>query len=169
MLQTLSKIKHFWILFIGLSISSCVSDNGEIYNKLSDLGNGLSKDSSIVFDFEIKDTSRTYDIDLLVRHDINYPYYNLYLDCELGTDSLLNYKRVRELFLFDPTTGNPEGFNTFLTGKSLGGIYDHKFPLFGKIKFSEIGTYRISLKNYMREDKPIAIHALGLSIRTEKD
>ena len=167
MLPILTKTNYFWTLIIGLALSSCISDNGEVYNSLSDLSKGLPKDSTLTYEFEIKDTTKTYDIDLLVRHDINYPYYNLYLDCELGTDSLLNYKKVRELFLFDPTTGNPEGFNTFLTGKSLGGLYDHKFPLFGEIKFSETGIYRISLKNYMREDKPIDIHAIGLSLRTD--
>lgn len=168
MLPILTKINYFWILLIGLALSSsCVSDNGEVYSNLSDLNNGLPKDSSLTFEFTIEDTVTAYDIDLLIRHDIDYPYYNLYLDCELGTDSILNYKKVRELFLFDPATGNPEGFNTFLTGKSLGGIYDHEFPLFSKIRFSETGKYQITLKNYMREDKPIDLHAIGLSIKTK--
>lgn len=165
MLPILTKINFIWILLI-VGISSCVSDNKEVYNNLTDFSNGFSKDTVITYEFNIEDTVTAYDISLLVRHDINYPYYNLYLDCELGTDSTLNYKKVRELFIFDPATGNPEGFNTYLKGKSLGGIYDHEFPLFGKIRFSSPGKYQISLKNYMREDKPIELQAIGLSIKT---
>ena len=152
------------ILIISTSLNSCFSDNGEVFNALSDLSNGLSKDTVTKFEFTINDTASVYDIDLLIRHDVNYPHYNLYLDCELGTDSILHYKKVREFFLFDPSTGNPNGFNTFMTGKSLGGFYDHQYPLFNKIRFSTIGTYTISLKNYMRDNKPVNLHAIGLSI-----
>lgn len=161
----LTKV-NFCLILIATLISSCISDNNEVYNHLVDLDHGLKKDTSLIFDFVIEDTTKSYDIKLLLRHDLTYPHYNVYFDCELGTDSTIGYKKVRELFLFDPSTGNPEGFNTYLTGKSLGGIYDHQYLFFQNIRFTNTGTYRIKLKNYMREDHPIPLHSIGLSIHT---
>ncbi len=159
-------IKSKIILLVLLSLlSTCVSDQGEVYNEIYTFDKGLQKDSIIQYDFEIKDTTKSYDIALLLRHDVDYSYYNLYLQCELRSDSLSHYKKTREFFLFEPKTGNPEGFGTFYHGKSLGGIYDHQYPLFKAMKFTEAGKYSFRFKNHMRDDKSANIHAMGVSIR----
>ncbi len=117
----------------------------------------------------ITDTSQLYDISFFVRHEVDYGYYNLFTNVKLSFDTTTIISETREHILFDAISGSPESESTFLTGKKMGGQYDHEYPLYDKIRFKEVGDYTIAISQMMRdEDALTGINAIGLKVYTSK-
>lgn len=114
------------------------------------------------FSFEVKDSTKTYDVFYNVRNNRTYPYYNLYLTHYL-TDKKgkVIHQKLDELVLFDPTTGKQ-------LGDGLGDVYDHKILGFKNFKFPHNGTYKIQIRQYMRQDPIPDIISIGVSIESKK-
>lgn len=148
----------FLCLCLVFSVSAC-QEAHVIFEDNQSLKDGLWKrEEPISFEFEIKDTSKKYDILYNIRNDVNYPYYNLYVTYYLHypdgkkIDSLL-----MDIILFDKSTGKPFGEGT-------GGIKTHQLPAFPNFKFSQIGKYKYSFKQYMRLNPLKGIMSMGLRI-----
>lgn len=156
-LPNLFMKKIFLLSSLVLLIASCQKES--VYNQYVDLEEGnWQLDSLINFEFEIKATSKPVDVFYNIRHDVSYPFYNLYTKYEL-TDPKGKIVRsnMHEAKLMDATTGVPNG-----TGES---IFDNQILLLKDFKFPESGKYKFSIKQYMREQQLEGILAVGLTIR----
>lgn len=145
-------------LFFILWASAC-QDAQVVFEDNQSIKDGLWKrEEPISFEFEIKDTAQKYDLLYNIRNDINYPHYNLYVTYYLHypdgkkIDSLL-----MDILLFDKASGKPFGEGT-------GGIRTHQLPAFTDFKFSQVGKYKYSFKQYMRLNPLKGILSMGLRV-----
>jgi len=157
-----TSMRHFdSLLFtIGaiLALSGCQA--GSIYEqKVSFPAKGWSADSAYVFQFPIADASASYDILYHIRHDLDYPYYNLFIQAELS-DSAGNGLVVdkHEMILLDAETGKP-------LGSGLGGVYSKDFIALARVHFPKPGIYKAKVSQFMREPWLAGIKDFALQVK----
>lgn len=153
--MTKSILSPFIGVLFTIVMSSC-SDENKIMDEYQDLNSGIwSLNDTVEFQLNVEDTSKRYDLYMMLRNNSDYPYYNLYIESLItkGGKSLVASKQ--EKFLFDQTTGDPSGDGTFLMDKKMGDVFVHQFPLFQYAQFTEEGTYDIKLVQKMREPEEL--------------
>jgi gliding motility-associated lipoprotein GldH len=147
-----------WIALSGLIfLTAC--DKNRIYEENIDIKNYNWAIADVKeFSFDIKDTTRTYQIFFNVRNALDYEYYNLYLSQTLiGPDREKLHSRLHEMYLMDPKTGEP-------LGSGAGDIFDHTFLAVKAQRFPKVGTYKIRLRQYMRKNPLPGIMAIGIKV-----
>ncbi|NML67811.1 gliding motility lipoprotein GldH [Hymenobacter sp. RP-2-7] len=113
------------------------------------------------FTFNIADPAARYDVYFNVRNASGYGFYNLYIKHTLTgpTGRLVGPALLHQLVLMNPKTGEP-------LGSGAGDIFDHEFLALRQVKFPRAGTYKLTLEQYMRQNKLPGIMDVG--IRVEK-
>jgi gliding motility-associated lipoprotein GldH len=146
---------------------SC-SDDTKVIDELVNFESGQWDRTEILKStLTVTDTSQLYDIRFFIRHEIDYGYYNLFTNVKLSADTTTIISKTTEYNLFDPISGSPESESTFITGKKMGGQYDHEYPLYDKIRFKEVGDYTIEISQMMRDEDALkGINAIGLKVYT---
>ena len=116
-----------------------------------------------MFTFEIADTAQVYNVYYLVRNNISYPYYNLYVKRFLtdSTNKIVN-EALNELILMDEKTGKP-------LGDGLGDLFDHKIIALKNYRFPRRGKYTFKVRQYMRQDPLVDILSMGISVEKITD
>ncbi|MFN8432281.1 MAG: gliding motility lipoprotein GldH [Spirosomataceae bacterium] len=117
-----------------------------------------------VFEFEIKDITKSYRFHYLIRNAVSYPYYNIYLNQQLeSADGTVLVKTLDELILFDQKSGKPKG-------DGLGDIFDNKFkvPALQKFVFSKAGKYKWKISHNMRPDPLQGVMSVGAVVEAVK-
>ena len=145
------------VLLILFFCSAC--DPNRIYEENIDIKDNLWEIEDVKeFSFDIKDTTKTYQIYFNVRNALSYEYYNLYLSQTLiGPNQEKFYSRLHEMYLMDPKTGKP-------LGSGAGDIFDHTFLAVKTQRFPKVGTYKIRLRQYMRKNPLPGIMAVGIKV-----
>lgn len=129
-----------FLLLLGLSLTGCGFDS--TYEEDIDFENGIwHMDSLAVFEFETEGTQK--DVEVKLRSNLDYPFYNLYLKLELY-DSL--GKRLQDTLL---------GFDLYnqKTGKPLGkgnSIYQLNTVALSAYPFPYEGKFEVRMAQYMR-------------------
>ncbi len=164
-------IRASWLLlFAFLGLFSC-SDPLRVYEKNQEIPEGKwYRNNPIEFSFEIEDTNQSYNVLYNLRCTRSYPFTNLYLNYELldSTDRILKANQ-QEMFLFTGA-GKPTGETGLLVNKSLGDVYDYRFLSLAHQKFPYAGTYKMRVKQYMRDPDPLGeVLAIGLRIEKPKE
>jgi gliding motility-associated lipoprotein GldH len=147
-------------VFFVLAVLFVACDDSRVYEKYNDFGKqGWLVTDTVGFNFQVNDTTSTYNLYCNVRNSVSYPYSRLFFNYYLqdNTGRILE-KRLQQTFLFDQQTGKPEGKS------GLGDIYDQRVPLKTKYKFSRAGKYRVWFEQYMRKDTLEGILAVGLRV-----
>src|SRR5689334_15713292 len=107
-------------IFLAAAVLLSACDDGRIYEKNYDFENRywLANDQPS-FQFNITDTSAQYNLFCNVRNTVSFPYSRIFIKYYVD-DSLSapTEKRLIEKFLFDKSTGKPQG------SSGLGDIYD---------------------------------------------
>lgn len=154
----MSKQLFTWMACLGLFLLSACDPN-RIYEQNTDIEDNKWRIEDIKeFSFDIKDTTKTYQIYFNVRNALSYEYYNLYLSQTLiGPGKEKFYSRLHEMYLMDPKTGEP-------LGSGAGDIFDHTFLAVKAQRFPKMGTYKIRLRQYMRKNPLPGIMAIGIKI-----
>jgi gliding motility-associated lipoprotein GldH len=143
-------------LFILLIWSTTACDLHRTYESNHDFDQeGWHMNQQIDFDFQTNSPYPTTEI--LLRSDLNYPFYNLYLRAQL-LDSL--GKTLKEellsINLYDPKTGEPLG-----AGNS---IYQYSLKAFESNDFPYMGPYQIKLAQFMRLENLPGIISVGMRV-----
>ena len=112
---------------------------------------------SLQFRATIEDTSRLYDISLLVQHDKSYPFQNLYLRIHTRFPKGKVLSQPLSLELADKTGR--------LLGKCTGKTCRMDIPIQQNAYFNEKGEYVFTLEQYMRMDSLPGVKSIGLHIR----
>jgi gliding motility-associated lipoprotein GldH len=148
------------IIFFVLAVLFSACDDGRVYENNYDFENRywLAQDQPS-FEFEIKDTTAKYNLYCNVRNTVSFPYSRLFIKYYLE-DSLSgpSEKRLIEKFLFDKSTGKPQG------SSGLGDIYDQRIPLLQNHRFVRSGKYKVKFEQFMRTDTLLGILAVGLRV-----
>lgn len=157
----------FLFLILSFSLLAC-SDENRYYEKNVDIENSKwNRDTIPEFTFDIQDTSQTYHLIYNLRNGKNYPFYNLYLESELiDSTGLIVSTFFKEIYLFDANSGEPFGENTNFMGAALGDVYDGRYMCQPYYKFPKPGKYTFSIKQFMRNKKPLE-DILAVGIRLE--
>ncbi len=150
------KLQVFVILL--LAVTACVKTG--LYEKISFMPEQHWEYAyQPEFKFEIKDTSASYKLYFLFRHDNGYAYNNLWvsIDSKLPGDSSIRTER----FEFRLASGKE------WLGSGMDDIYDHRILLYrNPVKFSKQGIYSIRIRQDMRTD-PLE-HVYNAGLRLEK-
>lgn len=157
----LSSLISFSVFLIGCQ------DEFRVFEKNEELSEGKwERNYHPTFEFDIQDTTITYNILFNVRNTMDYQFSNLYLNYSLE-DSLGNIELMNQtqVFLFDKE-GKPTGEKSFLFSPSIADIFDHHY-LCVQHQFKRAGIYRVKLKQYMRNQDPLE-HILAVGVRVEK-
>ncbi|GAA0891458.1 hypothetical protein GCM10009122_11370 [Fulvivirga kasyanovii] len=150
------------LLFLISGLTAC--DSNRIYEENIDLENKTwIADSSLTFQFQIKNQDKKYNLYYNLRNSVSYPFQNIYVNYTL--EDTLGNKIATELVnkdLFHPKTGKPYG-------DGLGDIFDHQFPLLEDYEFEQAGTYRLKLEQFMRRDSLPEILSVGVRVEYTTD
>ncbi|MCG8307065.1 MAG: gliding motility lipoprotein GldH [Cytophagales bacterium] len=138
-------------------ITGC--DKQRVYEGKKDFSEGYwIFNNPAEFEFEIKDTDRSYDLLFNIRNSAKYQYQNIYLQYYLedSTGRLLS-KELKNIQLFNPITGIP-------LGKGIGDLFDVERKFLEHYTFGNPGKYQLRIDQFMRQDSLPEILAVGLRV-----
>ena len=150
-------------LLVGLTVAASIlaaCEDNRVYQEYIDFEQRYWRvDDKPAFVFNIKDTSRKYNLYCNIRNAVSYPYSRLFVAYSLqdSTGKEIRKDMMNE-FLFDAKTGKPFGTS------GLGDLYDHQFLLVKDCAFQHTGKYKITFEQFMRTDTLQGILAVGLQI-----
>lgn len=142
-------------LLLSLLAGSCrKSAVAEDYRRLNH--SAWNQDTALVFELNVPDPKKIYNLSFTVRNEGRYSYSNLWLFVTIETPAGKEMKDTIELTLANPT-------GEWL-GSGLGDLYEWKYPFKQSIFFPELGTYTISVSQGMRTTDGIlnGIHDFGI-------
>ena len=118
-------------------------------------------DSIPSFEFEVGD-ELAQDIAIQVRSNLDYPYYNLYLQYTLEDQQGNELEsELVNFVLYDEATGKPKG-----KGNS---VYQYTSPVLENYQFPAAGTYKISIAQYMRMAELPGVLSVGVTLNDSED
>jgi gliding motility-associated lipoprotein GldH len=112
------------------------------------------------FEFDLTDSSRKYEVQLILRHNEKYHFNNIYVNLYIqgpGQDTAMKIQRELQLAANDKWLGN-----------GMDDIYEHRMTigLLGESRAIRPGRYRLQIEQIMRED-PLQ-NVLDVGLRVEK-
>lgn len=150
----------FFLLLASLFIAGC--DSNRVYEDYKEFKtkSWLVNDPA-VFEFEIKDTTRKYNLYYNVRNSLQYPFARIFVNYSLTDSTEIEIsKQLLSNYLFDQKTGRPLGRS------GLGDVYDNQFLILENQLFKKSGTYKFQLEQFNRLDTLTGILAVGFRIET---
>jgi gliding motility-associated lipoprotein GldH len=111
--------------------------------------------------FEVTDTTQSYNLYLDVRNSLDYPYARLFVNYQMvdPNGTVVKNEMLTEN-LFDIKTGEPNGRS------GLGDVYDHQFGFLTNYTFNKTGKHKVRFEQFMRQDTLLGILAVGLRVET---
>lgn len=145
--------KVLFFCLVALLCASCT----KFYEKSVKVDDsGWAVDSLARFEFDIQDTSATYNIGILVRNSPKYDYQNLWLFMKKVNPDMEYHNDTIQLFLADDM-GN-------WNGKGIGSICSATYSYQDSVKFTQPGKYMYIIQHGMRTDSLSGIYNIGLII-----
>ncbi len=116
-----------------------------------------------IFQFEIDEAERPYDLSVNIRNAATYKFQNIYLQYYLedSTGRLLS-KDLKNVQLFNPVKGIP-------IGTGLGNIYDLDRTFLEGFRFPGPGLYTFRVDQFMRQDSLADVLSVGLRVALADD
>ncbi len=117
-----------------------------------------NQDTALVFEMNIPDPKKLYDLSFTVRNEGHYGFSNLWLFVSITPPTGKELTDTVELTLAKPS-------GEWL-GSGLGDLYDRKYPYKKTIFFPEVGKYTISVRHGMRTQTGVltGIHNFGIAL-----
>ena len=147
--------------FIAIGLLSC--GKGTIANEhVSFEKNEWKWDNAPKFAFEIKDTTKKYNMWFNLRHTGDYAYNNLYV--KIYTTQPASSKIDSQSLQFPMALPDGEWI-----GKSgTGSIYSYRAAIQEGIKFPKVGAYTIKIAQDMRDNPLANIEDVGVEVEEAK-
>jgi len=152
------------ISIIGLLcfiVSACYIDDRvyEVNNSIAE--HAWQIDSSLVYNFEIKDTTSAYDVFINIRQRGDYEYQNIILFTEFKSPNNQIRKDTLEYFLADDSGK--------WYGKGVGDIWLNHLPYRKNILLPISGIYSFKITHAMRVNPLNHILDVGLRVQPHKN
>jgi gliding motility-associated lipoprotein GldH len=158
----MKKRLFIYILLLNIVCGlGCIRSN--IYEKNASIsGHKWSSSYKPTFEFEISDTSASYNAYFTMRHTEAYPFSNIWIKLQMTEPG----KPESESIKIDIPLAQTDGK---WLGRGANEIWEHRMPLgqqAASMKFKQKGKYIIRLQHLMRTDPLPEILSIG--IRLEK-
>ncbi len=144
------------IVLVSISTSCKQKSVYESYHRITQ--SAWNQDTILVFDLNIPDPKKVYNLSFMVRNEGRYNYSNLWLFIAITPPTGKVTTDTLELALAKPT-------GEWL-GSGLHDLYDRKYPYKQTIFFPEVGKYTISVRQGMRTPNGVlkGIHDFGVAL-----
>jgi gliding motility-associated lipoprotein GldH len=133
--------KYIVLVFCSLALISC--DNNRVFDSYKSVGNGWHRDSLVVFEYEVQDTVKPYDLFLTLRANNDYPFSNIFVIASLESPSGETKTDTLEYLM-----AAPDGT---LLGNGFSDIKESKLWLKDDYKFSQKGKHVITIEQALRK------------------
>ena len=148
---------HFWVFMIlgGLFFTSC-GPNYIFDEEKMIVDSNWAYGDSLIYEFNINDTTEIYNLNLEIDHSTAYRYQNLYVQIITEVPSQNRSEQAVSLEMankFGAWLGKCDSENCTLL-----------VPLQQQIYFKEIGEYKLILKQFMRESPIGGVSKFALKI-----
>ncbi|MFT3678446.1 MAG: gliding motility lipoprotein GldH [Chitinophagaceae bacterium] len=153
------SIQVISLAMLGLLLFSCTQV--DLYEKTTAVpGHAWQSSFKPSFEFDLTDSSKVYEVFLVLRHNEKYHFNNIYVNLYIqgpGQDTAM--KIQREL---------PLAANDKWLGDGMDDIYEHRMTigLLGESRAIRPGRYRLQVEQIMREN-PLQ-NVLDVGLRVEK-
>lgn len=153
--------KMFYLFFVALGLMMFSSCQSHFFDNTKTVPNGQwAYQDSIVFEFDIQDKSKKYNVFLEVEHSKEYRFANLYTMLHITFPS--GKKRNEQVSLeLANTVGEWQG-------TCSGNNCTRKLPFMPNAVFEESGKHRIVLEQYNRTEPMAGINSFRLYIEEVK-
>lgn len=146
---------YFLVVALVVGVVSCDRKRVfEAYHKLDE--NGWNKDSVVVFNVPLTDTTKNNNLYLDIRNKGNYPYSNIYLFLTVDSPDGKSLTDTVEFILAD-ASGRWKG-------SGIGGLHDSQILYKSSVYFPHKGNYTFKIKQGMRDNVLPGIRDVGLRI-----
>lgn len=158
----MSKIAYILLLFSLTILSSSCENENIIYNKYFDLPSSKwSYKDSILFKWNIDDTSSAYNVDFQLRASNSYKWSNIFIFSDVFFPNGKARRDTFQYFLADK--------NGHWVGERSGLIVQYDLPIYKKVKFPLSGEYNFLLLQGMRDTILNEIVNVGVKITRLED
>lgn len=150
---------RYFVFFAVLFFYSC----GEnfMYDKTVEIPNHhWTYRDSLIFDFEIADTNKIYNLYLEINHDEAFAYQNIYV---MTLTKFPNGMRPSQRLNIDLAEKSGQW-----KGEKSGKTWTHRVDLQEGAYFSQIGKYTLTLGQFMRQDSLPHINKVRFAIEETK-
>jgi gliding motility-associated lipoprotein GldH len=148
------------LLWGSLFLSSC--DTIDLFEKVESIPSfEWRSDFRPQFKFNIKDTASDYQISIILRHNEQYEFRNVWLNLIAQAPG----DTIKTFTLELPLASNDKGW----LGTGMDDIYEHRIGLTldpEKFNFRRPGDYNFTIEQIMRQD-PL-LHVMNVGLRIEK-
>lgn len=145
------------IIFGALLISIFACDRNQVFEEYKTIPQkNWHKDSLVVFNIPVTDTTQNHNLIVNIRNDINYKYSNLWLFIEVQQPGGEAIKDTFELSLADPS-------GKWL-GDGFGGLKTRHVIFRRNVYFPATGNYQINIQQGMREELLAGISDVGFRV-----
>jgi gliding motility-associated lipoprotein GldH len=149
----------FYFLILIVIVASC--GKVELFERTQNIKNAAwDKEQVPTFNFEIEDTSKAYQVYVVVRHTNEYPFRNIWLNVGLQQpeDTLKHQQFELPLAAPDKWLGN-----------GMDDIFEHRALLFPQpVNFPKAGTVTFSLQHTMRRNPLPGVMQVGIRVEPVK-
>lgn len=142
----------FSVLILGLSACS----NATVYKKTETLPDPWGYADSVLFTFNIADTTRLYNLYLEIEHSVDFPAHNVYLQFFTGFPSGFRSERISSMEL-----GSSSG-QWF--GECRGEVCKVRIPIQTPAYFVETGEHTLSIRQHSRMEQLPGIRTLSFEV-----
>jgi gliding motility-associated lipoprotein GldH len=144
--------------FSMLLLTGC--SHVDLYERAVSLkGHAWKSSEKPVFRFNIKDTTASYQLYVLLRHSARYHYNNIWINLHTQSPDGTIASAQYEL----PLAAGERGW----LGSGMDDIYEHRIaltPLNQEFRFSRAGTYTFTIEHIMRENPLEQVYNVGLRV-----
>ncbi len=153
----MKKVSHIFCLIALLLIVGISCDKSVFYEKNQKIDKkGWNTSDKLLFEVDVKDTTRLYNFYLNVRNTTDYPNQNVFFFINTTFPNGAVARDTVECMLADD-----EGR---WTGKGGGKVRDNRFLFKPRVIFPMSGIYKFEIEHAMRENIVTGLSDVGLRI-----
>lgn len=131
----------------------------DVYEELP--SEGWSYEDSVELSFDITDTTHYYQLFINLRINAKYKWENFFIKMTIVSPSGEEKTSVEQLILAE-NSGK-------WRGSGIGDIITFQEPIQKRKTFKEKGTYKVILKQNMREDNWQNLRSIGMKIEKQEE
>lgn len=150
-----SKLQVFTIFCFLFILSSCNFDMVVDTNQSMENNRWLYANTAKA-EFDIKDTTKPYQVNFKLRINTEYRYSNLYVLATMKDAK--SRKRIRYQFKVAKEDGA-------WLGKGSGDLYTYSFPMLKNHRFADTGKYSIEIEQNMRDNPLLGVSDVGIEVK----
>ena len=155
-MKTLIKVTCLMLAF--MAAASCTNNSSLYERNFNMTGEQWNRDSVLMFEVPVTDTTGAYDILFCNRITGQYPYSNMFLFITIMAPDRSHQSDTLECILADKR-------GKWL-GRGFGNVWSNTIPYKHNISFPTSGTYVFYIEQAMRVDN--LPHVLDAGLRIEK-